>query len=182
MSKFSDWTLTKLDKRFGLQQVFDLESLNRWLSSDVELSEIDRAFLLNLKQKATIFVESWNEQEYWIYVIGPLLNYIDFTEVNFAGLSGEANSIGAEQTSKNYTCFVKRFLIGKVDGEEISGYPDGLVASGWREPETSGHTRYSIHLHTEVRHVYCMQHIARTNLNQHRHTFGHVYFVGREII
>jgi hypothetical protein len=131
MSKFSDWTLTKLDKRFGLQQVFDLEILNRWLSADAEVSPADQAFLLNLKNKATIFVESWNEQEYWAYVIVPLLNYIDFTGINLIG----ATFVGVEQTNKNYTCFVKRFFIGKVDGEEISGYPDGLIASGWREPE-----------------------------------------------
>jgi hypothetical protein len=46
MSKFSDWTRSKLDKRFGLKEVKSLSSLTQWLNEPAELTDFERNVLL----------------------------------------------------------------------------------------------------------------------------------------
>ncbi len=116
MSRFGQWKLTKLDKRFGLEQVRSLPALDSWLTISADISEFERANLVYLKERAIESVDSWNEQEYALNFIGPLLGLVNFT-------------------SRRSNFFAERFLTGIVDGEELSGEPDGMVAKGRREPE-----------------------------------------------
>jgi len=63
-----------------------------------------------------LIVDNWNEQEYSLYFIGPLLSLVDFSDHRFKA-------------------FAERHIEGVVDGESISGKPDGIIACGLREPE-----------------------------------------------
>ncbi len=116
MSKFKEWTLAKLDKRFGLEQVMENTKLETWLKTSGDISDFERNFLLSLQQTLLFNIDNWNEQEYALHFIGPI-----FTLVNFS--------------HRKFNIFAERYLAGTVDGDEISGNPDGMVASGWREPE-----------------------------------------------
>jgi len=118
MSKsfFKDWTLTKLDKRFGLKQIRMLPELEEWLSAESDLSEFERMSLLAMQESAILQVDSWNEQEYSLNFIGPLLLLVNFVDEEF-------------------NAFAQRYFSGVVDGEEMHGYPDGIIAQGRREPE-----------------------------------------------
>ncbi|MDM8528780.1 hypothetical protein QUF58_11310 [Anaerolineales bacterium HSG24] len=119
MSKFSEWTLIKLDKRFGIRQIRRSEQLTSWLESPAEIGELEQASLTRLKQILTHNVDNWNEQELSIHFIGPLLTLIDLSD----------------EQDERFNIFAGRNLSGIVDGEEMSGNPDGMIASGWREPE-----------------------------------------------
>ncbi|MCP4702421.1 MAG: hypothetical protein GY862_37010 [Gammaproteobacteria bacterium] len=116
-SSFRDWTLTALDKRFGLKQVHSHEMLNDWLNGTTKkISQLEKTLLQTLEERAQLHVDHWNEQEYALNVIGQLLSLADFSHDKF-------------------NAFADRYLAGTVDDEELSGNPDGMIAKGWREPE-----------------------------------------------
>ena len=115
MSNFRDWKLPKLEKRFQLNQT-DSDLLSEWLSVDEVLDEKEQYVLTYLQKHLKKNVLYWNEQELSMHAIGPIFTWIDFT------------------TDKS-NLFELRELTGIVDGEEISGKPDGMISSGKGEPE-----------------------------------------------
>ena len=116
MSKLSDWTLAKLERRFGLRQIETHPVLDNLLQQKVEVSDFERQLLLSLRKRLYDNVLHWNEQELSLHFIGPLLHAVNFSSYEF-------------------NIFAERYLVGEVDGETIVGYPDGLIAKGRREPE-----------------------------------------------
>ena len=121
---FKDCTLIYLEKTFGLRSASDCLELDSWLQSTIELStsEKDETDLLRslLKHNAL----HWNEQELSLHFIGPLFSLARF-------ISHELR----------YNIFAERLIEGVVESlnsEQIRlyGKPDGIVASGYREPET----------------------------------------------
>jgi hypothetical protein len=118
MSNFRDWTSTKLEKRFGLKRRLDSVQLTEWLNSPVELSAFELASLQHLQQLLKKNADAWNEQELSLHFIGPIFSLVDFTEFG------------------KFNLFAARPLSASVDNEELTGIPDGIIASGWLEPET----------------------------------------------
>ena len=116
MSKLSDWTLAKLERRFGLRQIETHPVLDNLLQQKVEVSDFERQLLLSLRKRLYDNVLHWNEPELSLHFIGPLLHAVNFSSYEF-------------------NIFAERYLTGQVDGETITGYPDGLIAKGRREPE-----------------------------------------------
>jgi len=116
MSNFGKCTLIKLDKQFHLKQKDFLPALENWLATSAELSEHESTTLRFFKKRAARQVDNWNEQEYALNVIGPILSLVDFT-------------------TEESDFFAERALAGIVDGEELNGVPDAIIAKGRREPE-----------------------------------------------
>ncbi|MDM8559519.1 hypothetical protein [Candidatus Parabeggiatoa sp. HSG14] len=116
MLTFKECTLLKLEKTFNLQQVRTHKILQEWLSGTTDISEKERINLLDLKELLIDNVDDWNEQELSLHFIGPL-----FTFVNFS--------------TKHFNAFAERKLSSIVEGVEMLGKPDGMIASGRREPE-----------------------------------------------
>ncbi|MFN8493334.1 MAG: hypothetical protein U0350_37395 [Caldilineaceae bacterium] len=118
---FRQCTLTMLDKLFGLRQVFASPILDQWLQRKITLSDYELQTLQELRSLLTLNVPGWNEQELALHFIGPLLSLVRFTEPYRFNLFAE-RKIGA--------------VITGHDGEiELSGEPDGIIATGFREPE-----------------------------------------------
>jgi hypothetical protein len=117
MSNFRDWTSTKLEKRFGLKRQLDSQILTNWLNSTCDLSDFELASLSHLQQLLKKNADAWNEQELSLHFIGPIFSLVDFTEFG------------------KFNLFAARNLSAVVDNEEMTGMPDGLIASGWLEPE-----------------------------------------------
>jgi hypothetical protein len=113
---FQECTLQKLDKMFSLRQTRTHAVLQQWLSASADLTEMERFNLLALRELLIDRMDDWNEQELALYFIGPL-----FTFVNFS--------------SDKFNAFAGRTLTGVVAGIKMSGKPDGMIASGKREPE-----------------------------------------------
>ncbi len=116
MLTFKECTLIKLDKTFGLEQIRHSHILQAWLEGHADISERERDNLADLQELLAENVDNWNEQELALHFIGPLFSFVNFT-------------------GKKFNIFAERLLSGVVDGIEMSGRPDGMIASGHREPE-----------------------------------------------
>ena len=116
MLTFQECTLLKLEKTFALQQVRNHSVLQDWLSATADISERERGNLLDLRELLIDNVDDWNEQELALHFIGPLFAFVNFS-------------------TERFNAFAERTLTGTVDGIEMLGRPDGMIASGRRAPE-----------------------------------------------
>lgn len=119
-SNFKDWTLTKLDKAFGMKQLLEKEFplMQKWQESSktFEVSEIEKINLLNLQEPLQWGGKSWNEYELENKFISPLIMQVRFDD----------REIGY---------FLERSLKAEIGEYELSGIVDGMIATGFREPE-----------------------------------------------
>lgn len=116
---FSQCTLPLLDKTFGLRAVRVLPALEAWFqrSSQIGLTEYDLHKLADLQELLQVNANSWNEQELSLHFIGPLFSIVKFTD------------------PYRYNLFAQRHIEAIVEGYLLKGEPDGLIASGYYEPE-----------------------------------------------
>ncbi len=114
---FRKLTLLELDKMFHLRQIRTSPILEQWLTGQAEISDTERQILTAFREKLVINVHDWNETELARYFIGPVLTLVDYT-------------------TEHFNLFAERPLQGMVNDIEISGKPDGIIASGLREPVT----------------------------------------------
>lgn len=117
MLTFKECTLAKLDKTFGLEQIKQNQAMQEWLDGKADISKREQENLLDLRYLLRENADNWNEQELALHFIGPM-----FTFVNFS--------------SRKFNLFAERYLSGIVKGVEMGGKPDGIIAAGYREPET----------------------------------------------
>ena len=116
MLNFRDCTLVKLDKTFNLEQISTDPALTQWLRRPGELSPFERESLLTFQEGLLLNVHDWNETELAYNFIGPLMALVKYT-------------------TRKSNFFAERLFSGTVDGIEMGGRPDGMIASGVREPE-----------------------------------------------
>jgi hypothetical protein len=116
MRSFKDWTLAELDRTFQLDIIDYSTLLETWLTKQVELSDFEQQMLRALQKILHIHVHDWNETELAYNFIGPMMVFANFN-------------------TKKFNFFAERAFNGSVDGIEMGGRPDGMIASGFREPE-----------------------------------------------
>jgi hypothetical protein len=114
MSNFKFWTRDKLSDRFGLEQTYDHPILVEWLQAHAPISAFEQESLRHIQQIMLRYVDYWNEEEVKLKFIGHLITLINYD-------------------SKKISAFADRDFSGQVDGEEISGKPDFMVARGKQE-------------------------------------------------
>ncbi len=117
MRTFKEWTLASLDETFGLKQVRTMPALETWLNGSADLSDFERQTLVELQDNLIVNVHDWNERELAYHFIGPVLTFVKFT-------------------TEKCNLFAERLFSGTVDDIEMGGRPDGMIASGFREPKT----------------------------------------------
>jgi len=118
---FRQCTLSRVDELFGLRKSFHSTTLDVWLAADVPLSEKERGMLESFQELLILNSDAWNEQELSLHFIGPILAMARFTEPYRFNLFAE-RKIGA--------------IVAGVDGDiELSGEPDGIIATGYRDPK-----------------------------------------------
>jgi len=116
MLNFRDCTLALLDETFGLEQADDSQALQSWLEGEAEISDMERQVLTMLRKLLKDHVHDWNETELLQHFIGPVFSLVNFS-------------------SKKFGLFAERKFGGAVEGTEMSGIPDGMIASGFRLPK-----------------------------------------------
>lgn len=116
---FADCSLVYLEKTFGLIQQFDCPVLDGWLARPAELSDHERRELRDFQEPLLVNVLHWNEHELSLNFIGPLLALVRFTDL----------------PGQRFNLFAQRLLRSVVGEIELFGKPDGMIASGFREPE-----------------------------------------------
>lgn len=115
--RFSDCTLTLLDRRFGLRKAISSEILDQWLQAIVPLAELEKEKLRDLQTLLSLYAEGWNEQELSLQFIGPMLTIVRFAEFY------------------RFNLFAQRHIQAIVNDIELGGEPDTIIATGYREPE-----------------------------------------------
>lgn len=118
---FRQCSLTLLDRTFGLRRIFSSDVLDRWLDSQEAINETERAFLRNFQELLILNSDAWNEQELSLNFIGPMFATARFSE------------------PYRFNFFAERRIEAIVAGQQadviLSGTPDGIIATGYREPE-----------------------------------------------
>ena len=116
---FNQCTLPNLDKNFGLRRALELPALTHWIQQGKQqtLSELDYSKLADLQELLLINADNWNEQELSIHFIGPIFSIVKFSELY------------------RYNLFAQRHIEATVENYLLAGEPDGLIASGYYEPE-----------------------------------------------
>lgn len=113
---FKFWSRQDIADKFGLDTNTNCQYLDNWLKADNNISNEERTGLIRLKQKLKDNVDIWNEQELIIKFIALIMDMVDYD-------------------NPKYKSFANRKLSGKIDGEEISGEVDLMIASGKYEPK-----------------------------------------------
>lgn len=123
---FSDCTLLYLEKNFGLEQVDTLAGLTNWLqlSEEIALSDFEKEELSLFQSLLKDNILHWNEQELSLHFIGPM-----FSSVRFTNRQHYFN-LFAERPIETTVEDLNRQVI------RLFGKPDGLIATGYREPES----------------------------------------------
>lgn len=113
----NDMTQLKMNKLFGLEKRLQLGELDAWLSELPELSAFEYALAKHFQQRLIENINVWNEQELSLHFIGPVFAAVNFTVLNRLNL------------------FAQRPISAIIGDYELSGKPDGLIASGYWAPE-----------------------------------------------
>jgi len=123
---FGDCTLLYLEKTFGLVQVDTLPSLTSWLqhAQQMELSDFENEDLALFQSLLSDNILHWNEQELSLHFIGPMFSLVRFTN-----------------RQHYFNLFAERpieTIVEDLNHQSIRlyGKPDGLIATGYREPES----------------------------------------------
>jgi hypothetical protein len=114
MSNFKNWTRDKLKERFGLERTIKHPILQEWLANIQLITDFEKQSLLFGLEAMLLYVDYWNEEEVKLKFIGNLISLTQYD-------------------TKNLSAFADRDFSGIVDGEEISGKPDFMVARGKQE-------------------------------------------------
>jgi hypothetical protein len=118
---FKQCTVGLLERTLGIEQILHSETLNQWLNYQIDITESERENLLEQQEVLIFNLLGWNEQELALNFIGPVVSMLRFK-------------------SKKFNLFAERSIeatLTTVDGSELAlnGKPDGIIASGFREPE-----------------------------------------------
>ncbi|MEM6316123.1 MAG: hypothetical protein AAF960_00550 [Bacteroidota bacterium] len=91
--------------------------MDNWLKVDSrDISQEEKAELLRLQDKLKENVDTWNEQELIIKFIALIIDRVDYD-------------------NSDYKSFANRKLSGKINGEDVAGEVDLMIASGKFEPK-----------------------------------------------
>ncbi len=119
MLTFKDCTLEQLDETFNLKPLnkhLVLEDLLKQ-SKKISISKRERNYLSTLQTYFQDNVLNWNEQELAMHFIGPMFALVQLSY------------------DHKFNLFAERSFSGTVDGLEMGGKPDGMIATGYREPK-----------------------------------------------
>jgi hypothetical protein len=113
---FKQWTLTELDKAFGLKQIWECELMAQWENQEIEINDFERTTLINLQKSLIRGGRAWNEVELENKFISPVIMTanIDDEQIGY---------------------FLERHLSATVGNYELSGIVDGMIATGFRDPD-----------------------------------------------
>lgn len=115
---FSDCTLFKMEKLFGLIALEQMQSLSDWIATEVKLTDFDHENIRRLCYSLQKNVAHWNETDLSLHFIGPMFSLVDFTE------------------RYRFNLFAQRSIFATTNGINLGGRTDEIIATGYREPET----------------------------------------------
>ena len=164
---FRECTLEYLEDTFGLKPKKQLPDLDNWLNTKMDISKYEERELNNLKDLLLENVHHWNERELPLYFIGPIFSMIHYTNIEL-----------------QINLFAERALAGTVQDIELSGMPDGMIASGYRSPKKPYFTFQEYKKERDPHGDPAGQALAAMlvgqQLNETKHPIYGCYIVGRD--
>ena len=94
------------------------QTLNEWVSTTQPLNDFYMASVQHFCKNLQENVWHWNEQDLSMHFIGPMFSLTQFT------------------VFYRFNLFAQRTISAVVQGIELGGRTDEIIASGYREPET----------------------------------------------
>ena len=113
---FSECTLGLLEDTFGLNKKI-LSNLGSWINTSFELNNFQNESVQHLVRILTNNAEHWNEYDLGLHFIGPMFSLVDFTQPYRFNLFGQST------------------LTSVVDGIQLTGRVDEMIATGFRIPK-----------------------------------------------
>jgi len=113
----NDLSEQNIYKFFGLRKVSSLPALTEWLSNLPILNDVEKTITTHYQQRLLENISAWNEQELSLGFIGPILNVVVF------------------KVPYRLNLFAQRSISKVIGAYELIGKPDGMLASGFQEPE-----------------------------------------------
>ncbi len=95
-----------------------MDALDEWLGTEVRPNVEEEKRLLALRERLREKVEFWNEATLSFYFLGPLMAMVDFDDTEY------------------YSSFVQTPLSMPLNGDNIKGNVDFLVATGYQKPKS----------------------------------------------
>jgi hypothetical protein len=115
-SNFRAWNLDRIEEAFGLNQIWEMPLLQKWLSHAHQISDYERQYLLQAQNLFRLGGDDWNEAELENKFISPV--------ITFSGIDNE-----------RFAYFLERELSTTINDYELSGKVDGMIATGFRSPK-----------------------------------------------
>ncbi|TAG19387.1 MAG: hypothetical protein EAZ32_11820 [Cytophagia bacterium] len=103
---FETWEYEEVENTFGLKRVFELSALTEWLnSSKNNIDETMKLFLNGIQKRLIINADAWNEDEFKMFFIAPLLSQMpleidDFKPFTQRTLSAKFPELDLEVSGK----------------------------------------------------------------------------------
>jgi len=116
MKTFKHWTRQDIADEFGLKTKLQCDDLDAWVDYDIEVTDAEKERLDGLQKKLKRYVDIWNEQELIIKFISFIIELVDYD-------------------TEQFKSFANRRLKGEIDGKEVSGEVDLMIATGDYEPK-----------------------------------------------
>ena len=116
MKTFEQWDIDEVERTFGVRRVIEhYPTLVAWLSVQHSPSAMAQELLQTLQKELVEGVEEWNEDELKFKFIAPLISLIGYT-------------------TEYFRAFTQRPLRAMVNGIELGGRVDFVVATGKAKP------------------------------------------------
>lgn len=115
MRSFENWETQDLEMEFGLYRNYNSSLLEEWLTATTELDSYEELRVARLREKFFKYSDYWNEDELKMQGISPMIDIVDFT-------------------SEGFNVFSNRPLSATINGTEIGGRVDFLIAKGHQKP------------------------------------------------
>jgi len=113
---FDECSVAYVSKAFSLKRLLKSSDLDSWLQESAELTAYEKENLGALQELLQFNILGWNEQELALHFIGPVFSLAKFS-------------------TEQFNLFAERYIEVLVDDIKLSGKPDGLIATGYFEPE-----------------------------------------------
>jgi hypothetical protein len=115
MRNFENCDTQDLEIDFGLSRDFNAPLLNDWLDATTTFDDVTKQRLDKLSRRYFEFVDYWNADELKMQGISPMLDIVDYV-------------------SDAYTIFSQCPLSAKINGIELGGRVDFMLAKGKQKP------------------------------------------------
>lgn len=116
MRSFENWLTQEVEDTFGVSQLEDMPLLEHWLASGREATgQLDES-LEHARRRLVRNADFWNEDELKLMFIAPVLAFVEYETDRFKPFS-------------------QRRLRAVIDGVEVAGVVDFMVARGRQIPK-----------------------------------------------